>query len=129
MADITSIEDIRSVVDTFYSDIDGDDLLGRYFAPLHMEAHLPKMYAFWASVVFQTGTYRGRPFDVHASMPGLEARHFERWLSRFTRTVDERFEGPNARRMKARAAQIAWVFSSRLCAEPIDEAVVVAASE
>lgn len=129
MVDIATLDDIKTIVDTFYTDIDRDEVLGRFFARVDIEAHLPRMYAFWASVIFQSGTYRGRPFDVHAALPDLEAAHFERWLSRFTRTVDERFRGSNATRMKSRAAQIAWVFSSRLCARPIDEALVAAATK
>lgn len=129
MKDIESIDDIKHVVDTFYTGIDTDDLLGRYFAPIDMQAHLPRMYEFWSAVVFQTGTYHGRPFPKHARLVGLEAKHFERWLERFIGIIDERYEGPNAGRMKASSAQIAWAFSSRLCAFPIDARVVEAATQ
>ncbi len=128
MRDIESFEDIVSIVDAFYTDIDRDDLLGRYFASLDMESHLPRMYAFWSSVVFQTGTFQGRPFDKHARLAGLEAKHFERWVERFLEIVDERFEGAKASLMKARSAQVAWAFSSRLCDEPIDASLVARAS-
>ncbi len=129
MNDIETLDDIQAVVDAFYTGIDVDDLLGRYFAPIDMQAHLPRMYAFWSSVIFQTGAYRGRPFDKHVRLQNLDAAHFERWLERWVRTVDARFGGPNAHRMKSRAAQIAWVFSSRLCAAPIDESAIAAATQ
>src|SRR5690554_4974788 len=119
LPDISTFDDIVAVVDDFYTGIEGDEMLGPYFAPIDMKAHLPTMYDFWSSVIFQTGTYRGRPFDKHVRLRDLDAAHFERWLERFTRTVDSKYRGENASRMKSRAAQIAWAFSSRLCAEPI----------
>lgn len=112
--DVTTEQDVRQIVDAFYGDIDQDPLLGAYFAGLDMDAHLPRMYAFWSSIVFQTGTYRGRPFDAHLALSGLSADHFTRWLDRFCRTVDARFEGEHAERMKARARQIAGVFQHKM---------------
>jgi hemoglobin len=72
------------------------------------------MVAFWSSIVFATGEYRGRPFDPHARMPGLARAHFAHWVGRFHRTVDAHFEGERAERMKARAEQIAGVFQVKL---------------
>jgi len=112
--DIESTADIRDVVDAFYGDIDADPLLGPYFAEVDGEAHRSRMVAFWSSVAFQTGAYRGRPFAPHARMPGLTRAHFERWVGRFHRTVDARFAGPVAGLMKARAEQIAGVFQVKL---------------
>ncbi len=113
-ADIRNEADVRLVVDTFYGGIDTDPVLGPYFAGIDLPAHLPKMYAFWSSVLFQTGVYRGRPFEPHATMPGLAPEHFDAWLARFRRTVDACFAGPVAGEMKARAAQIASVFQWKL---------------
>jgi hemoglobin len=72
------------------------------------------MVTFWSSIVFQTGAYRGRPFDPHARMPGLGREHFARWVERFHRTVDDHFAGERAELMKARAEQIAGVFQVKL---------------
>ena len=114
LQDIQTDADIRQVVDAFYGGIEADDLLGPYFRGLDWEEHLPKMTRFWSSVVFQTGTYRGRPFDVHLGLNGLSAPHFGRWIERFLATVDTHFAGPNADRMKARAEQIAGIFQVKL---------------
>lgn len=112
--DLQTERDVRLIVDTFYEDIEHDPWLGRFFEGLDMPAHLPKMYAFWSSVVFQTGTYRGRPFDAHLRMEGLTDYHFSRWLDRFRATVDAYFHGPNAETMKAKAEQIAGIFQVKL---------------
>lgn len=114
LPDIQTRDDIQQIVDAFYGDIHDDDVLGRFFAALDLEAHRPRMVAFWSSVVFQTGTYRGRPFDAHVSLPGLEPVHFQRWLERFVRVVDERFAGDAAERIKQRANQIALIFQIKL---------------
>src|SRR5690606_41177382 len=76
--DLQTERDVRLIVDTFYEDIEHDPWLGRFFEGLDMPAHLPKMYAFWSSVVFQTGTYPGRPFDAHLRLDGLTDYHFTR---------------------------------------------------
>ncbi len=76
LQDIETEQDIRRVIDAFYSGIEQDSAIGSFFHGIDLPAHLPRMYSFWSSVVFQTGTYRGHPFDVHATMQGLAAPHF-----------------------------------------------------
>ncbi len=112
--DIQTEADIRLVVDDFYTGIERDPTLGRYFGPLDMATHLPRMYAFWSNVLFATGGFKGNPFLKHAALEGLERAHFIRWLDRFEVTVDAHFAGPTADLMKTRAAQIAGTFQLRL---------------
>lgn len=112
--DLETVDDVRRVVHAFYGGIEADPLLGRYFAGLDWAAHLPTMVSFWSSVVFQLGAYRGRPFDPHARLDGLTRAHFARWVERFHATVRDRFVGPRADEMCARAEQIAGVFQVKL---------------
>lgn len=112
--DLATEHDVRAVVEAFYRGIAQDPVLGRFFAGVDLAAHVPTLTAFWCSVVFQTGTYRGRPFEKHAALEGLEGRHFAAWLRRFSATVDASFAGPAAERMKARAEQIALIFQHKL---------------
>lgn len=112
--DLQTDADVRTVVEAFYGGIEADPLLGPFFAGLDWERHLPRMVAFWSSVVFGTGQYRGRPFDAHLGLGPLEAAHFDRWVERFVATVDAHFAGEAAERMKARARQIAGVFQVKL---------------
>lgn len=112
--DIQTEADIVAIVDAFYGDIADDPVLGPYFAAVDMDKHRPRLYSFWSSIVFQTGTYRGRPFDAHLKLEHLAARHFTRWLRRFHATVDARFAGERADQMKRSAEQIAGVFQVKL---------------
>ena len=114
MTDLATDADVRTIVDAFYGDIVADPVLGTYFDDLDLDAHRPRMVAFWSSIVFQTGQYRGQPFAPHARMPGLTREHFARWVDRFHTTVDARYAGPHAELMKARAEQIAGVFQVKL---------------
>ncbi|ARA93784.1 hypothetical protein AWN76_011810 [Rhodothermaceae bacterium RA] len=112
--DIQTEDDIRRLVEAFYGDITDDPTLGRFFDGVDLDRHRPRLVAFWSSIAFQSGTYRGRPFDAHVRLQGLAPHHFEAWLRRFHRTVDERFEGPTAERVKRTAEQIATLFQIKL---------------
>ena len=114
MVDIQTDGDIRTIVHAFYRDMDADPVIGGYFEGLDWDAHLPRMVAFWSSVVFKTAAYRGRPFGAHAHLPGLSRDHFAHWLARFHRTIDALYAGPRADSMKTRAEQIAGVFQVKL---------------
>lgn len=114
LADIQNEADIQQIVDAFYGTISEDQVLAPFFTTLDLDAHRPRMVAFWSAVVFSTGTYRGQPFEKHALLEGLEAQHFDQWLHRFETTIDARFEGEAAERMKTAAARIAMVFQSKL---------------
>ncbi len=112
--DLRTDDDVRTVVHAFYRGVEADPVIGPFFAGLDWDRHLPRMVAFWSSVVFSTGAYHGRPFDPHARMPGLGREHFARWLARFEQAVDAHFAGDNADRMTAKAGQIAGVFQVKL---------------
>ena len=114
MPDIQTPDDIRTIVHAFYRDMEEDPVIGQYFAGLEWPRHLPIMVRFWSSIVFATGEYGGRPFDPHARLTGLTQSHFEHWLARFRKTVDDLFSGERAEMMKARAEQIAGVFQVKL---------------
>jgi hemoglobin len=113
-------DDVETIVTAFYSNIASDPVLGRFFDDVDLDAHIPTLVDFWSSVLFHTGTYRGRPFQPHAALDRLEARHFRRWLDRLTSVVESRYAGPRADQMLARARQIATVFQTKL--DCIDEA-------
>lgn len=112
--DIQSRADVRQVVNAFYRGLADDLLVGPYFAEVDLDAHVPRLVDFWSSIIFQSGTYRGRPFEVHARLDGLEARHFRRWLEHFEATIDAQFAGENATWMKQQARRIATIFQSKL---------------
>jgi hemoglobin len=79
---------IRLLVDSFYTRIRADAVLGPVFAARIKDwgPHLEQMYAFWSSVTLMTGRYHGRPMPKHAALP-IDATHFDRWLAIFAETA------------------------------------------
>ena len=112
--DISNPVDIRTLIDTFYTKVQTDELIGFIFneiAQVNWSHHLPVMYAFWEFLLLGTpDAYRGNPiqkhFDLHQKFP-LKIEHFDRWVNLFQSTVDEIFEGPVAESAKFRAFAIA----------------------
>jgi hemoglobin len=114
--DITTEDDIKLLVDSFYQKVNADNLLSPIFndvAQVDWEEHLPTMYSFWSSLLFRSGKYRGYPWPKHAVLP-VNAAHFARWLTLFKQTVDEHFAGPKAVEAKNLAASIADTFQNRM---------------
>src|SRR5436189_4248419 len=93
LSDLTDRAGIERLVNTFYDRIRADSGLGRIFdgiARVDWTLHLPKMYAFWESVMFRAGTYRGNPIAAHEGLvpsAGMTKEHFEHWLTLFRETV------------------------------------------
>lgn len=113
---IKSREDVKQLVDSFYSKVRLDELIGPIFndvAKVDWDEHLPKLYNFWEDLLFGTDNYSGRPFPPHMKL-GLKPEHFERWLQLFDQTVDEKFTGLKAEEIKARAHRIAHNFTLNL---------------
>ncbi|MCC9168375.1 group III truncated hemoglobin [Pontibacter harenae] len=114
--DIENEEDIKLLVDTFYDSVNQDELLAPVFndfAQVDWEHHLPTMYKFWSSVLLGTTTYNGRPFPKHLRLP-VSRSHFSRWISLFTQTVGDLFEGAKAEEAKHKATNIAHIFQMRM---------------
>lgn len=114
-ADISTLEDIQVLVNTFYDKVRKDDLIGGIFAGIitDWEPHLQKMYRFWQSILLGENTYNGRPFPPHAQMR-LQQQHFDRWLKLWHETLDDKFSGPVADEAKMRAKNIANIFVSKI---------------
>jgi hemoglobin len=116
LRDIETAQDVKRVVDAFYTRVNCDELLAPIFneiAKVDWPAHLPTMYRFWESLLFGSGNYQGAPFPKHAVLPVQQA-HLERWLTLFAETVDEKFAGPKSEEAKSRAMCIADTFGRRM---------------
>ncbi len=114
--DITCIEDIQVLVNTFYGRVRADELIGNIFEDRIQDRwpeHLEKMYRFWQTILLDEHTYTGAPFVPHATMP-IDAIHFERWVGIWHKTVDELFAGKNADEAKWRGAKMASIFLSKI---------------
>lgn len=114
--DITSIGDIKLLVDSFYGKIRVDSLLGGIFNGVIKDrwpAHLEKMYNFWQTVLLGEHTYYGSPFPPHAQLP-VEQKHFNAWLKLWNETIEEHFTGIKADEAKWRGDKMAAMFFSKI---------------
>jgi hemoglobin len=119
-ADIEGLNDIKSLVNGFYSKVQEDKLLAPIFMSKisHWEAHLDIMYRFWNAALFNVREYQGNPFMKHMHLP-LQQEHFERWINLFYASVDEMFTGPVADEAKRRAMIMAHTFYRRMNVERV----------
>lgn len=115
---------IRELVDAFYTKVRRDPDLGPVFeTALHgqWDAHLPKMYDFWSSVMLTTGRYKGNPMAVHMRLPRFPAELFERWLALFGETTRELCTPQLAAEFEVRARRIAESLKFGLYYRPADK--------
>jgi hemoglobin len=111
-ADIQSLDDIRLLVNSFYTAVRNNGLLGPIFNERIGERwpeHLEKMYRFWQTVLLDDHTYFGSPFPPHAQLP-VDQLHFDTWLQLWYGTVDQYFQGKKADEAKWRGDKMAAMF-------------------
>ena len=118
LSDITNQEDIRRLIDAFYTVVRRDELLGPVFAARipdgHWPTHLDTMTRFWtAALLAQAAGYRGNPGAKHLYLP-IGEEHFERWLALFGEIVDGMFVGDNATEIKLRARKMGDLFQAKM---------------
>lgn len=118
--DIAGRSEIETLVNAFYDRVRTDEVLGFIFdkvAQTNWHTHLPKMYAFWETVLFRSGGYTGNPLAAHAKLTPLTEMgraQFDRWLTLFRSTVDDLFAGEKAAHIKSCAEDMANVIYSRI---------------
>jgi hemoglobin len=118
--DIDDRRDCEELVRAFYARAIPDEIIGWLFtdvAKLDLEAHVPRITAFWETILLGAQSYSGGAFRPHAVLnqkAPLLRGHFERWLWLWRETVDELFAGPTAELAKAHAERVALAFQSRL---------------
>ncbi|TWV99806.1 group III truncated hemoglobin [Chitinophaga pinensis] len=107
--DITTIEDIQLLVNTFYSRVRENETLGYVFdgvAQVNWEKHLPVMHSFWETVLFGIASFKGNPLAKHTALHErvpLTDEHFTTWLLLWHQTIDELFDGKVAQSAKSKA--------------------------
>lgn len=119
MEDIQDKKDIQHLVETFYKTALTDPLIGPVFKAAHfeLESHIPVMVSFWETILFDVITYRGNPMlkhlELNQSVP-LAPLHFERWMSIWIATVNNKFYGPLAEKAIIRARSIAQLMEYKI---------------
>lgn len=114
--DISTMEDIKLLVDTFYEKVRENELLSPIFNSKignRWPEHLEKMYRFWQTVLLQEHTYYGSPFPPHAKLP-VEQHHFDTWLELWHSNIDGHFIGEKATEAKWRGDKMAVMFLSKI---------------
>ena len=114
--DISTLDDIRLLVDTFYGKVRENSSIGPIFNGVIRDRwpeHLEKMYRFWQTVLFDEHTYFGSPFPPHAKLP-IVREHFNHWLGLWHETVDQLFQGEKAEEAKWRGDKMATMFISKI---------------
>jgi hemoglobin len=114
LTDIADRTQILALLEDFYHRAFADALLGPVFveiARMDLDAHLPIIADFWETVLFRTGSYRRNALRPHQRLHAradLTPAHFERWLTLWVATVDERHCGPKAELAKRQATRMAY---------------------
>ena len=129
LSDIESREDCERLVRAFYTKALADPIIGFIFtdvAKLDLEPHVPRITAFWETVLLGAGTFSGGAFRPHAELHAkvqLREGHFDRWLQLWFGTVDEMFAGPTANQAKIHALRVGQAFNERLkgFSSPVDQ--------
>lgn len=118
--DISSREDVELLVNTFYGKVQQNETLGYIFndvAKVNWETHLPKMYNFWAGLLFGEQSYVGNPMFIHVALSKktpIAELEFNTWKALFNQTVDELFEGEKAEEAKTKATNVAKIMLAKI---------------
>lgn len=75
MKDIENKDDIIQMVDSFYNLVRDNDRLGFLFndtAKVDWSKHLPKMYDFWESILFDKAIFSGNPMVANTKLHLVE---------------------------------------------------------
>ena len=114
--DIQGLDDIKLLVNNFYDKVRDDDFLAPIFNAQIQDRwpqHLEKMYTFWQTVLLGEHTYYSSPFPPHAKLP-VSHEHFAQWLTLFTQTIEELFNGEKADEALWRAKKMAQMFEMKI---------------
>ena len=128
--DIATRADCERLVRDFYGRALTDPMIGYLFtdvAKLDLEAHVPRITAFWETILLGAQSYGGGAFAPHVRLhltSPLRGAHFKRWLVLWHQTVDQLFEGARAELAKGHADRVAAAFDRRLQGVPDEPATV-----
>ena len=113
LPDMDSAAKVERFVDLFYQRLLADKALAPIFldvAAVDLDVHLPHIKGYWRKLLLGETAYQRHTMNIHRSLhvkQALTPADFERWLSLFTRTVDDHFAGERADRARRVAAAIA----------------------
>ncbi len=118
--DISSREDLLSLVSRFYEKLLADESISYLFtdvSKIDIDHHLPMLVDFWDNILFQSDTYHKNAMQPHINLDQkspLLPQHFDTWLRYFNESMDELFKGEKAFLAKERALSISTVMKIKL---------------
>ena len=118
--DIENIEDIKILLDDFYSQVLLDETIGFVFndiAQINLATHMPKMYSFWDAVLFGSRAYNGNPILTHIELNKkitLKDDFFTQWKKLFFATIDKYFEGKIANLAKEKTIAMEYLMKMKI---------------
>lgn len=102
MKDIKNEADVKKLVDSFYTQVVADPIIGYIFTEvvkLDWEVHIPVMYRFWETILLGNAKYKESPIPKHIELDrkeSLKPDHFERWIQLWETAVRTNFAGSKA---------------------------------
>lgn len=117
---IENREDIRLLVENFYSKVKKDAVIGDIFNDVlvfRWDTHIPIMIDFWETVLLGGSAYRGNTMGVHIELNKvhpLKPEHFARWKELFFETLDEHFTGAKVEEAKSRAELMETLMQAKI---------------
>lgn len=118
--DINNRNDIEKLIMLFNEKVKPDPTIGFIFTEvveMNWEHHIPLIVDFWEGILLDNPVYTKNAMEVHYGLNNkipLEKIHFETWLSLFTATVDELYDGKTATLAKTRAKSIAALMQFKM---------------
>ena len=111
--DIKNRTDVTLLVETFYTKIRADKVLGPIFNGIikDWKSHLVLLADFWETQLLLIRKYHGNPITVHQDVDdkmnhSINPEHFGLWLNLWFETLDELFEGETTWVAKNRAQKM-----------------------
>jgi hemoglobin len=101
---------IHQLVDRFYTMVREDALLRPVFDNVlqgSWSTHLPRMVAFWSSVLLGTRQFQGNVYGKHMALAGITEQHFVQWIKLFKQATLDIFDDVTAATIFKKADQIA----------------------
>ena len=124
--DIATHQDVRRLVDHFYTSVSDDALLAPFFSHINFEEHKPRMIHFWAFVLLDEPGYTTNIFDKHAHM-NLSRAALQRWIELFELSARQLFRGEKTEQAILRAKTLArQLFRGEKTEQPILRAKTIA---
>lgn len=119
--DISTREDIHSIITEFYKKLVSDKMMLPFFEEIvrknELDHHIDVIADFWQDILLNTNTYKNNVLQKHLDFHEkvvFEKAHFTKWLHYISISITDSFEGQTSQNMIDRAKSIAMVMQVKL---------------